>query len=399
MGEYYYSNQDDPVLRDYLRDIQQFPLLDAGEEVELAKTMEAGHIAARALETINAKGDDIQETALRETWDDELHAKQKLLNHKTRGQKVHGREELRDDTAIQETREGFERFVDRLQAEAPSEEEFIQELTTVAKDGEEAEKRFMLSNLRLVVHVAKRFRGTESMEPMDLINTGNEAGLPPAIGKFDPNAGYKFSTYSVKWIEKAIQRVIDNTDRTIRVPVHIEDKIRDIKKKEEELTSQLQCTPSPEELAAACDMSVKELQEYQQIDKPVVSLQQGFYVNDEEKMGFMELVGDPKAAEMYEGAEYSAQLALQKIPKIIEVCLTDRQRQVLLWSCGINSPTGDEMSLGEIGKHLGIPRENANSAHKRAIAIINDVISGKRPLEPPQKTRSLKNGTSRQPSE
>jgi RNA polymerase primary sigma factor len=208
----------------------------------------------------------------------------------------------------------------------------------------EAKERMVTSNLRLVVSNARRYQG-HGLTLGDLIQEG-VVGLIRATEKFDWRRGFKFSTYATLWIRQAIQRALSNTGRTIRIPVHIEQRERKLAKTERELTANLGREPSEEELARAAEMDVAEVIRLRQAPKAMTSLDQT--VGDDEETALGELLAS-EAREPVEEIADSELLdavagALEELPQ--------SEREVLELRFGFAD--GGGKSLEAIGKELGV---------------------------------------------
>ncbi|MEV6524065.1 RNA polymerase sigma factor [Longispora sp. NPDC051575] len=198
-------------VRAYLKQIGKVPLLNAEQEVELAKRIEAGLYAAERLRAVEEDG---------------------------------------------------EKMVPQL----------LRDLKWVNRDGEKAKNHLLEANLRLVVSLAKRYTG-RGMAFLDLIQEGN-LGLIRAVEKFDYTKGYKFSTYATWWIRQAITRAMADQARTIRIPVHMVEVINKLGRIQRELLQDLGREPTPEELAKEMDISPEKVLEIQQYAREPISLDQ-----------------------------------------------------------------------------------------------------------------------------
>ncbi|MBF9130457.1 RNA polymerase sigma factor [Plantactinospora sp. S1510] len=198
-------------VRAYLKQIGKVPLLNAEQEVELAKRIEAGLYAAERLRAAE---------------------------------------------------EGEEKLI----------REMVRDLSWISRDGERAKNHLLEANLRLVVSLAKRYTG-RGMAFLDLIQEGN-LGLIRAVEKFDYTKGYKFSTYATWWIRQAITRAMADQARTIRIPVHMVEVINKLGRIQRELLQDLGREPTPEELAKEMDITPEKVLEIQQYAREPISLDQ-----------------------------------------------------------------------------------------------------------------------------
>ena len=151
-----------------------------------------------------------------------------------------------------------------------SAKEEVELAKAIIDSSEEAKEKFINANYRLVVSIAKRYR-KESVDMLDLIQAGN-IGLIKAVEKYDYKKGFKFSTYATWWIKQSITRYIDDCENTIRIPVHLHQRINFVKRKKQELANVLQREPNIEELAEVCELEVDKVLDILKKDKNIVSL-------------------------------------------------------------------------------------------------------------------------------
>ena len=151
-----------------------------------------------------------------------------------------------------------------------SAKEEVELAKAIIDSSEEANEKFINANYRLVVSIAKKYR-KECVDMLDLIQAGN-IGLIKAVEKYDYKKGFKFSTYPTWWIKQSITRYIDDCENTIRIPVHLHQRINFVKRKKQELANVLQRDPSMEELAEVCELEVDKVLDILKRDKNIVSL-------------------------------------------------------------------------------------------------------------------------------
>jgi RNA polymerase primary sigma factor len=238
-----------------------------------------------------------------------------------------------------------------------SAEEEVELSKRVEAGDKDAKDRMVNSNLRLVVSIAKRYRG-QPLSLLDLIQEGI-LGLIRATEKFDWRRGYKFSTYATWWIREAIERGIANRARTIRMPVHVIERERKIARVERRLTSDLGRQPTPEEIAAAAGLSLRQVQEVQEAARTVTSLDMPVGSDDSTSMGELIVSERSEPAE-----EVEVSLQQESLRRALE-SLPPAECTVLKLRYGIDNP--EPQTIEQVMSSLGLSRDRVRKTEARAL--------------------------------
>jgi len=237
----------------------------------------------------------------------------------------------------------------------------------VQKGDESARKRMIESNLRLVVKIARRYIRS-GMAILDLIEEGN-IGLMRAVEKFDPERGFRFSTYGAWWIQQTIERAIMSQNRTIRLPVHVVKKLNACLRTSRDLAKNQDHEPTFEEIAQAMDKPIAEVEKIMALNEKVISIDTP--ISEEVNKPLIDTVGNSDADPL-------KILSSNNIKKYLNLCLkelSDNQRAVIERRFGLNE--FEQSTLEQTGEEIGLTRERVRQLQTEALRSLKEILKQK----------------------
>ena len=334
------SRREDPV-KTYLREIGKVPLLTKEGEVVLAKAMEIGSYAELSIAVFVGKQ---AAGRLKKSKDLPVIERTQCEDLVAKGEDA---AELMISSAFEE----------KLGEELPTTTDRT-ELDRLIAAGVVAREKLTISNLRLVVSIAKRYMN-RGLSFLDLIQEGN-MGLMKAVEKFDFSRGYKFSTYATWWIRQAITRAIADQSRTIRVPVHMIETVRELNRVKREYIQSHGSAATLEDLSKLTGMSIDKIKKVESVSQYTASLERPFGEEDEDTLG--DFIEDPASPSPTK--ETFRMFLKEQLARALDQ-LDEREREILKLRYGLDD--GHPRTLKDVSLKFNITRERVRQIEIKAI--------------------------------
>ena len=245
-----------------------------------------------------------------------------------------------------------------------SREEELKYARLVLQGDAEARNKMCEHNLRLVAKIAQKYIG-KGLEFMDLVQEGN-IGLTRAVDKYNPEKGYKFSTYATFWIRQGITRALTDQSRMIKIPAYMQDKISKLRKTSAKLMQEFGREPTDEEIAEQMGLSIEDVEEMHKYALDTISLESPLGDSDNT---LAEMIADTEGLPI---AEIEEKMAVDNIREYMQ-CLTDKERQTLTLRFGMG--TGNTMTLEEVGNVMNLTRERVRQIESEALKKMRNVAT------------------------